>query len=169
MSFFSRSTAQRCGWFFTPFAVVGVLALTGGSEVLEIDEVDDNEAISVHDDERFAIAPERMHATNDAAYGLELERLRGVEAGSPFVSDDRYQQEEPGFSTGGANHATEPPVFRLTSVMSGSGGTVCVINNKVRRLGDRLDDGWVIKAIDSDKRFVVLVNDSGAEITLAQH
>lgn len=64
------------------------------------------------------------------------------------------------------NSSTGEPTLRatessVTSILKASGQTIAMIGGKLRRVGDRLSDGWAVKEIDPDAGSVTLVHMSG--------
>jgi len=53
-------------------------------------------------------------------------------------------------------------------VMSGGGGALCVINERVRREGDEAAPGWVVRSIDAAARSVTIEGPDGRKVTLTQ-
>lgn len=58
------------------------------------------------------------------------------------------------------------PEFTLTAVMPSPARPLAVINGKARRIGDEIEPGWVLSAIDGDARRVVLTHRTGRLMTL---
>mgnify|MGYP001043410942 CR=1 FL=1 len=55
----------------------------------------------------------------------------------------------------------EPPSVRVSSIMRSGGGAVALIDDRVRRVGDELGDGWRLTVIDPAARVVTLTHESG--------
>lgn len=49
----------------------------------------------------------------------------------------------------------------VTSILKSNGQMIAMIGGKLRRVGDRLSDGWSVKNIDADEGTVLLVHVSG--------
>lgn len=62
--------------------------------------------------------------------------------------------------------APEPGALRLTSVMTSAQGSVAVIDGRIRRVSDRVDDQWTVRSIDHAAGIVLLLGADGAEKTL---
>lgn len=160
---------RSAGWFFTPFAVVGVIALTTGSSQPAPEQTQVSEEFAPRDAVPFASITKRVTPGEEetAAMNAEIARLGSIEhLVSPFASNEQYEQEEPVGVQRSPSEATHE--FHLTSVMSGAGGDVCVINKRVRRVGDFVAAGWVIREIDTANRSVILEGPKGKQLVLSQ-
>lgn len=164
----SPSRLRTGGWFVAPVAAALLLILSHDAPVVDVsgDEVLDAEFVA--EDMRLPRVEERaaLRGERAASYRSEAARLAGLGvASSPFATDGRYEHEpEVEF----ANPEVEPLALRLTSVMSASDGAMCVINQKVRRVGDPVGDGWHVETIEVDARSVTLEHSDGRTLVLAQ-
>lgn len=62
--------------------------------------------------------------------------------------------------------APPPPPFRVTSIISGR-RTVAVIDGIARVVGERLDDGWTVGVIDTERQVVVITHRTRGDHTLS--
>lgn len=62
--------------------------------------------------------------------------------------------------------APPPPPFRVTSIISGR-RTVAVIDGIARVVGERLDDGWSVSTIDTDRQIVMISHPARGDHTLS--
>lgn len=112
-------------------------------------------------------------STQDAAF-LELVASSASQpvAQSPIARrqgrgvrvDKQTPSTSKSFSVEPALRATETSV---TSILKSNGQLIAMIGGKLRRVGDRLSDGWSIKEIDADEGTVMLVHVSGHTKTLS--
>ena len=65
------------------------------------------------------------------------------------------------------HQAENTVVFVLSSVMGSSERSMAVINGKLRRIGDRLNDGWTVSAIDRDAGRVTVKSERGVSRVLS--
>ncbi|MFO0857652.1 MAG: hypothetical protein U0640_09890 [Phycisphaerales bacterium] len=79
-------------------------------------------------------------------------------AGRNVRIDDQPQSTSKSFTDEPALRSTESSV---TSILKSNGQMIAMIGGKLRRVGDRLSDGWSVKNIDADEGTVLLVHVSG--------
>lgn len=79
-------------------------------------------------------------------------------AGRNVRIDDQPQSASKSFNDEPALRSTESSV---TSILKSNGQMIAMIGGKLRRVGDRLSDGWSVKNIDADEGTVLLAHVSG--------
>jgi len=109
-----------------------------------------------------------IDAETATLYEAEAARLAAIESPrSPFPAGD-----PPPAATGepapDETPETPAPRLTLTSVLSGAGGEICVINHKAFRVGGTPASGWSVIAIDAANRSVTLRGPDGTETVLEQ-
>lgn len=93
-------------------------------------------------------------------------------AKSPIVQrQGRNLNVEKQTPTNSKSSADEPALRAtesgVTSILKSNGQLIAMIGGKLRRVGDRLSDGWSVKEIDADGGTVMLVHVSGYTKTLS--
>lgn len=109
-----------------------------------------------------------IDAETATLYEAEVQRLAGiVSPRSPFPAGDPPAAAQ-GEEVPAGTPETPAPRFTLTSVLSGAGGEICVINRRAFRVGGVPATGWSVVAIDAENRSVTLRGPDGRETVFEQ-
>ena len=62
--------------------------------------------------------------------------------------------------------APEPPPIQLSAIMSRRAGAIAVIDARIRTIGSKIADAWVLEAVDEQARTITIRHRSGHLVTV---
>lgn len=95
----------------------------------------------------------------DRALGPSPLRPLGTAEASPSHSDENDTPTP-------ALKPAPTPKFIVSSVVLGSRQALATINGKLRRIGDEIEPGWTLEAIDKARDEIVIASDDGRRVVI---